>query len=177
MHYREIFENDTPSIVHVYRGAPNGYQHSTFGVFFTNLRSVATRYNNHVIEADLDISNALHWTAATSADFQNYVAQCRQKRYSPPGTSTALKLYNQRNDADFKLADAIGYLLRERPAQVGHHELDPLMGYVRQYLRDHGKDVIIRDHDSGGGMVVGKEYIVFDTRRVQLTETFATHCL
>jgi hypothetical protein len=48
---------------------------------------------------------------------------------------------------------------------VGWQELDPLMGFVRDFIRPD--DVIIRPHEYGGGMMDGTEYIVFSARRIR----------
>lgn len=167
--------SDLPAnIIHAYRGIPanaSDRYDTTFGLFFAGSRRIAAGYapNGRVIEVGLDLSNATTWTTATTERFQDYVISCLEQYHEdkrlPPGARTALRRFNTRTDSNLTLAAACGGLLRINASQAGWQELDPLMGFVREFIRPH--DVIIRPHEYGGGMMDGTEYIVFSARRIK----------
>lgn len=167
--------SDLPAnIVHAFRGIPanaSDRYDTTFGLFFADSRRIAAGYapNGRVIEVGLDLSNATTWTTGTTRQFQDYVISCLHQyhddRRLPPGVRAALRRFNKRTDSNLTLDAACGGLLRTSPAQVGWQELDPLMGFVRDFIRPD--DVIIRPHEYGGGIMNGTEYIVFSARRIK----------
>lgn len=168
--------SDLPAnIIHVFRGIPanaSDRYDTTFGLFFASSRRIAAGYapnGGRVIEVGLDVGNATTWTTKTTQQFQDYVVSCLRQYHEdkrlPPGARAALRRFNTRTDSNLTLAAACGALLRTSASQAGWQELDPLMGFVRDFIQPH--DVIIRPHEYGGGMMDGTEYIVFSVRRIR----------
>lgn len=154
-----------------YRGiSSTSAAYNAFGTFFSDSRTVAAGYsaNGNVTEVELDLSAALTWTPATSADFQDYVISWLRQERLPPNAQKALAYSNAKNDDDMTMEQAVSALLREPPNRVGHLEIDPLMGFVKAYVSEQGRDVVVRRHERSAGVYDGTmEYIVFARKRIK----------
>lgn len=181
-----LVETEDASWVPAYRGVPPNANKisTTYGLFFSNSRHVAASYAKatggfagnpgQVMEVLLDLSAALDWTTSVAERFQRYVGDWYIAAHNgedkiPSAARKALSRYNAAWQTRITMPEAVGQLMREHPNRLGHHEIDPLMGFVRAYTNDYQRDVIIRDHETGGGMKDGtKEYIVFALKRIKV---------
>jgi len=145
-----------------------------YGAFFSDSLSVARSYAGHggrVIKAEIDLSNALRWDERISAEFQDFVIHCHRNEEYPVDAEAGVLRFNKKTMSDGDMEEYIGYLLREHPGRLSWHEIDPLNGFVKAFIADeHDCDVVIRDHESGDGMMAGLEYIVFSESRIHVLE-------
>lgn len=145
-----------------------------WGVFFSPSRLTAHGYAGSggvVREVQIDVSGALRWTPAITGEFKGFVNYARQRDLHTAEAQAHLRRYNRFVDDDGSLDDAVRYLMREHDNRVSHHELDPLMGYVKAFAAERGADVILRTHVDGGGEVPFAEAVVFSGTRVRFRDT------